>query len=374
MLRICKSITLPLIYVLVFVVISSPTYSQTSPSLCAAYDDRFDIAVALDGKLPDDYSQKELNLIRTQFNVLTPANCMKMYHVQQRQNIFDFEQADAFVAFAITNKQKVLGHCLIWAKDVRTPEWFFKNGDNPPTRELLLERLQTHIETVVTRYRGKVPCWDVVNEALADDENFIRPSTYLSVIGDDFIAKAFEYAHAADSEAMLIYNDYNLFFANKQKKLKQLLQYFKDRKVPVQAIGIQGHFELDKIPYKDLEETINLIKSFGLKMVVSELDIDVVLRSKWWADNGKYREELAKYDPYNPVCPPEILKFQATEYGKLFALFSRHSDSIQRITFWGLHDGQSWLNNFPWKRTNHPLLFDRDAEPKPAYHTILSAR
>jgi endo-1,4-beta-xylanase len=369
-----KSITVSLIYVLGYIIISHPAYSQTNSSLYAAYKDRFDFAVAIDGKLPDDYSPKELNLIRTQFNVLTPANCMKMYHIQRRQDIFDFEQADSFVTFATANNQKVLGHCLIWAKDVRTPAWFFNNGEIPPTRELLLNRMQKHIETVVTRYRGKVSYWDVVNEALADDENFIRPSTYLLVIGDDFIAKAFEYAHAADPEAMLIYNDYNLFFVNKQKKLKQLLQYFKDRKVPVQAIGIQGHFELDKIPYENLEATINLIKSFGLKMVVSELDIDVVLRSKWWADNGKYREELAKYDPYKTGCPPEILKQQAQEYGKLFALFSKHADSIQRITFWGLHDGQSWLNNFPWKRTNHPLLFDRNAEPKPAYNTVLSLK
>ncbi len=369
-----KSLTAFPIYLLGFIIIYLPAYSQTSPSLCAAYKYRFNLAVALDGKLPDAYSPKELNLIRTQFNVLTPANCMKMYHIQRHRNIFDFEQADAFVAFAAANNQKVLGHCLIWAKDIRTPAWFFRNGDNPPTRELLLKRMQTHIETVVTRYRGRVPYWDVLNEALADDENFIRPSTYLSVIGDDFIAKAFEYAHAADPEAMLIYNDYNLFFANKQKKLKRLLQYFKDRKIPAHAIGIQGHFELDKIPYEDLEATINLIKSFGLKMVVSELDIDVVLRSKWWADNGRYREELAKYDPYKTACPPEILKQQAAEYGKLFALFSRHADSIQRITFWGLHDGQSWLNDFPWKRTNHPLLFDRNAKPKPAYSAVLSAQ
>jgi len=369
-----KSITAFLILVLGCIIAAQGAYSQTKPSLCAAYKGRFDLAVALDGRLPDDYSAKELNLIRTQFSVLTPANCMKMYHIQRREGIFDFDQADAFVAFAAANNQKVLGHCLIWAKDVRTPAWFFNNADNSPTRELLLKRMQKHIETVVARYRGKVPYWDVLNEALADDQNFIRPSSYLSVIGDDFIAKAFEYAHAADPKAMLIYNDYNLFFANKQKKLKQLLQYFKDRKVPAHAIGIQGHFELDKIPYEDLEATINLIKSFGLKMVVSELDIDVVLRSKWWAEGGKHREELAKHDPYNPACPPEILDWQAREYAKLFALFSRHADSIQRITFWGLHDGQSWLNNFPWKRTNHPLLFDRNVEPKPAYNAVLSTK
>ncbi|MBN2271327.1 MAG: endo-1,4-beta-xylanase [Sedimentisphaerales bacterium] len=293
--KIDRSITAFLIYIVGCIITPPVGYSQANRSLCAAYKGRFDLAVALDGRLPDDYSAKELDLIRTQFSVLTHANCMKMYHIQRREDVFDFEQADAFVAFAAANKQKVLGHCLIWAKDVRTPAWFFENRGNPPTRELLLERMRTHIETVVTHYRGKVPYWDVVNEALADDENFIRPSTYLSVIGDDFIANAFENAHAADPNAMLIYNDYNLFFTNKQKKLEQLLRYFKDREVPAHAIGIQGHFELDKIPYEDLEATINLIKSYGLKMVVSELDIDVVLRSKWWAENGKYREELAKY-------------------------------------------------------------------------------
>ena len=110
------------------------------------------------------------------------------------------------------------------------------------------------------------------------------------------------------------------------------------------------------------------------RLLVSELDIDVVLRSKWWADDGKYRQELAKYDPYKDQCPPEILDWQAREYAKLFALFSKHSDSIQRITFWGLHDGQSWLNNFPWKRKNYPLLFDRNAEPKPAYNAVLKIK
>lgn len=351
-----------------------PDDSEAQPSLRTAFEDRFDMAVALDGRVPDDYSAKELDLIRTQFSVLTPANCMKMYHVQRRENIFDFDQADALVTFAEANDQKVLGHCLIWAKDERTPAWFFQNADNPPARQLLLQRMRTHIETVVARYRGKVQYWDVINEALADDENFIRPSTYLSVIGEDFISKAFEYARAADPDAILIYNDYNLFFPNKQQKLRQLLQYFKDHNVPVDAIGIQGHFELDNIPYDDLEATIALIKSFGLKMVVSELDIDVVLRSKWWAEGGKFREELAKYNPYNPSCPPEILRQQAAEYARLFAFFIKHADTIQRVTFWGLHDGQSWLNDFPWKRTNHPLLFDRNAEPKPAYHAVLSVR
>ncbi|MBN2136931.1 MAG: endo-1,4-beta-xylanase, partial [Sedimentisphaerales bacterium] len=140
----------------------------------------------------------------------------------------------------------------------------------------------------------------------------------------------------------------------------------------LQPVVVQ--FELDNIPYEQLEATIDLIKGFGLKMVVSEFDIDVVLRSKWWAEDGKYREELAQYDPYKAGCPGEILEYQAGEYGKLFALFSREADAIERITFWGLHDGRSWLNNFPWKRVNYPLLFDRNAQPKPAYDAVMSVK
>ncbi|MCX6904390.1 MAG: endo-1,4-beta-xylanase, partial [Verrucomicrobia bacterium] len=343
-------------------------------SLRQKYEKQFIMGVACDGYLPADYNADELNLIRSQFASLTPANCMKMTHLQQAEGRFDFRMGDAMVAFAATNQLKVCGHCLLWAKDERTPTWVFKEGTQPASRELLLQRMSKHIATAAGHYAGKVISWDVVNEALDDGTNFIRPSTWLSLLGEDFIAKAFEFAHAADPQAVLVYNDYNVETPAKRAKLLRLLRGLLDQKAPIHAVGIQGHFELDAVPYRDLEETITAIQGLGLKVMITELDIDAIPRSKWWADGGKYREELAKLNPYANGCPDEVLQRQAEQYGKLFHLFRQHAGAMARVTFWDLHDGRSWLNHFPWERANHPLLFDRNTRPKPAFQAVLRDR
>jgi endo-1,4-beta-xylanase len=262
---------------------------------------------------------------------------------------------------------------LVWAKDDRTPAWFYLDGDKPASKEVLLARMKTYIETVAGRYRGKIAMWDVVNEALADGGGYLRESGWTRACGEEFIAKAFEYAHAADPDALLIYNDYNNELDGKREQMLKLLADLRARKAPVHAIGLQGHYELDKVPYAELEKTLIALRAEGMKAVVSELDIDVILRSRWWADGGKHRAEIAKINPYADGCPPEILTRQAEQYAKLFALFRRYPDVIIRVSFWNLHDGQSWLNDFPWKRANHPLLFDRQGQPKPAYHSVLQA-
>src|ERR1035441_1783379 len=163
-------------------------------SLHERYDRLFIMGVALDGNLPEDYNAGELRLIGTQFAALTPVNCMKMTHLQPVEGRFDFRMADRLVAFAATNRLKVCGHCLVWAKDERTPQWVFRDGEKPSSRELLMQRMQTHIQNVAGRYRGKVISWDVVNEALDDGTNFIRASTWFSTLGEEFIVKAFQFA------------------------------------------------------------------------------------------------------------------------------------------------------------------------------------
>ena len=127
------------------------------------------------------------------------------------------------------------------------------------------------------------------------------------------------------------------------------------------------------MPFKDIEDTLVAMREVGVKAVVSELDIDVIPRSKWWADGGKHREELARLNPYRDGCPPEVLERQADQYAQLFRLFRKHHDTIARVSFWNLHDGQSWLNDFPWRRVNHPLLFDREGNPKPAFPAVIAA-
>lgn len=344
------------------------------PSLKEKYASDFAIGVSLGGNVPADYSPEELALIRGQFAVLTPENCMKMEHVARREGRFDFGQADAFVDFAGKNGFAICGHVLVWARDEHSPKWFFAQGDKPASRDLLLERLRTHIQTLAGRYEGKIASWDVVNEALDDaKEGYLRPSRWLEVAGPEFIAKAFEYAREAAPRALLIYNDYNNEQPAKRAKMLRLLRALLDKHVPVDAVGLQGHFQSGQVPFKALDETLVAIKGLGLKAVISELDIAMVPRDRWFADNGAHRKELSKSDPYKDGCPPERLERQAREYAELFRLFRRHARVIERVTFWNLHDGRSWLNTFPWKHTEYPLLFDRACRPKTAFREVMKA-
>ncbi len=331
----------------------------------------FTIGVGLSDHIPE--RPTDWPLLLSQFNSVTPENCLKPDPVQRLQNQFNFTTADAFVDFASSNNLQVVGHCLVWAKDDRTPGWFYRDGSNAATAEVLMARMKTHIETVVGRYRGRIAMWDVVNEALDDGTNYLRTSGWSQACGEEFIAKAFEFAHATDPKALLIYNDYNNELPAKRPKLIRLVNSLRKRKAPIYAIGLQGHYEIDRLPLGDIETTLVAMRNLNMKVVVSELDIDVIPRGRWWADGGKYRDELSRLDPYREGCPPEILRRQAEQYGQLFRLFCKYSDVIARIAFWNLHDGQSWLNSFPWKRVNHPLLFDRAGLPKPAFDTVMAA-
>jgi endo-1,4-beta-xylanase len=310
-------------------------------------------------------------LLTAHFSYVTPENCMKPVAMQSQHGQWQFETADRFVDFAASQKLRVVGHCLVWAKDDRTPPWFSMDGDKPASREVLLARMKSYIEQVAGRYRGKIAMWDVVNEALDDGSAYLRDSCWSRACGEEFIAKAFFYAHAADPDALLIYNDYNNELDGKFEKMMKLIESLRAQKVPLHAIGLQGHYELDAVPFEALERTLSAMQKIGMKVVVSELDIDVIPRGRWWANNGAERETLSKYDPYKSGCPPELLQRQAEQYARLFQIFRKYSDTIMRISFWNLHDGQSWLNDFPWKRTNHPLLFDREGRPKPAYHAVM---
>lgn len=330
----------------------------------------FPIGVGIHDRIYD--RSDDWPLLTSQFSLVTPENGMKPAALQPQPGQWRFETADRFVDFARSKNLTVVGHCLVWAKDDRTPPWFAKDGDQPASRELLLERMKTHIATVVGRYRGKIAMWDVVNEALADGPNgYLRDSCWTRACGEDFIAQAFLQAHAVDPEALLIYNDYNNELDGKFEKMMRLIESLRAQNVPIHAIGLQGHYEIDSVPFEALERTLAALRKIGMKVVVSELDIDVIPRARWWANNGAERETLAKYNPYPDGCPPELLQRQAEQYAQLFRLFKKYSDIIVRISFWNLHDGQSWLNNFPWRRTNYPLLFDRQGQPKPAFHAVI---
>jgi endo-1,4-beta-xylanase len=325
----------------------------------------FPIGVGISDQIPR--RSQDWPLLKSQFTIITPENCMKPVAIQPEAGAWKFEATDTFVNFAVSNNLKVVGHTLVWAKDDRTPAWI----NEIDSREKLLQTMKTHIDAVVGRYKGKIAMWDVVNEALDDGTNYLRPSTWSKLCGEDFIVKAFEYAHAADRNALLIYNDYNNESGAKFQKTVRLIESLRAKSVPIHAIGLQGHYELDSVPFDAIEKALAEMKRLNMKVVVSELDIDVIPRARWWANNGAERTELAKQNPYANGCPPEILQRQADQYAKLFAIFNKYRDTIIRVSFWNLHDGQSWLNYFPWNRVNHPLLFDREGKPKPAYHAVI---
>ena len=343
------------------------------PTLCAGLSLKeaapFGLGVGISDRVPE--RPQDWALLTSQFNYVTPENCMKPDPLHRTEGQWAWQLPDAFVDFAVSNKLKAVGHTLVWAKDDRTPPWFTRDGDKPVERELLLRRMKNHIDTVVGRYRGKIAMWDVVNEALDDGTNYLRESVWSRTCGEEFIVKAFEYAHAADSNALLIYNDYNNELPAKLPKMLRLIDTLRERKAPLHAIGLQGHYELDTVPFEAIEKTLSKMKEIGMKVVISELDIDVIPRGRWWANGGAERETLSKVNPYKDGCPPEVLQRQADQYARLFAIFNKYSDQILRVTFWNLHDGQSWLNYFPWERVNHPLLFNRNGQPKPAFEAVV---
>jgi GH35 family endo-1,4-beta-xylanase/lysophospholipase L1-like esterase len=347
----------------------TPSPVQDNRSLKDAVGGRFQIGVGVGHLVLRN--PEEAALIRRHFQILTPENCMKPQAIHPAEDAWNFEAPDRFVAFARSNQLDVVGHCLVWAKDDRTDDWMKLESGQPVSRETLLRRLEAHIHTVVERYADVVTMWDVVNEAIGDGgEGLLRDSVYSRTTGLDFIVTAFKAARARHPNALLVYNDYNCHKPEKREKLIELLTQLKQRGAPVDAYGMQGHFELGDDSIPQLRETFDELRELGLKVVVSELDIDVVTRSRWWADGGKYRDELAGYDPYQDGLPKEIAQRQAEQYVALFKLFDEHRDVIERVSFWNLHDGQSWLNYFPWRRVNHPLLFDRNRQPKPAFDAV----
>lgn len=350
--------------------VSTPQHDRRS--LKEAVASRFKIGVGVGHDVVQN--PEDAALIKQHFEILTPENCMKPQSIHPAEAEWNFKAADRFADFARANKLEIVGHCLVWAKDDRTDPWMMQADGKPVPRDVLLRRIETHVSTVVRRYADVASMWDVVNEAIRDsEESLLRDSVYSRTTGMDFIVTAFKAARVKDPGALLIYNDYNCHKPDKREKLIELLTQLKRAGCPVDAYGMQGHFELGDDSIPQLRETFAELRKLGIKVVVSELDIDVVTRGRWWAEGGKYRDELALYDPYKDGLPEEIQQKQAEQYVELFKLFDQNSDIIVRISFWNLHDGQSWLNEFPWQRVNYPLLFDRDRLPKPVFDMVLKS-
>jgi endo-1,4-beta-xylanase len=278
------------------------------------------------------------------------------------------------------------GHTLVWHS--QTPNWVFA-GTNPPpesvnegaerggfgrfrrgytgpraSREELLERMRDHIHTVVGRYKGKIKAWDVVNEAIADGgpENYLRDSLWLQIIGPDFIAKAFEYAHEADPDAILRYNDYGLENPVKRQKLITLIKSLQEQDVPVHAIGTQAHMNVSNAGFDTMDAALTEMATLGLPIHVTELDINGAV--------GGQRSNSAEISQNAATTQGGLVdesgKRLADAYEGVFRAFLKHQDNVEMVTFWGVNDAISW------RRRGQPLLFDGDNQPKPAFHAVIA--
>jgi endo-1,4-beta-xylanase len=345
---------------------------ESQASLKAAFKNDFLVGAALNENQFTGVDKVGGQVISEQFNSITPENVLKWESVHPQPDKYNFTPGDSYVAFGEQHGMWVIGHTLVWHN--QTPSWVFENSDGKPVdRDTLLKRMHDHIQTVVGRYKGRIKGWDVVNEALNEDGT-MRQTQWFKIIGDDYIAKAFEYAHEADPAAELHYNDYSLENEAKRHGAIELIKKLKSQGVPITAVGLQGHDKMDWPSAEQEDATIADFAKLGVKMMITELDVDVLpspTRNQT-ADVTLRMELQAKSNPYTNGLPDAVQQQLAKRYADLFAVFVKHREVVKRVTFWGVRDGDSWLNGWPVRgRTSYPLLFDREGKPKAAFDAVI---
>lgn len=344
---------------------------KSNVGLKHCFKNDFYIGVAVNGDQISGVDRKGKKLIQLNFNSIVAENCMKSEKIQPLEGDFQFSEPDKLVEFGMQNKMQIIGHTLIWHS--QAPKWFFvDNNGQQVSREVLIERMRTHINTVVKRYKGRVNGWDVVNEAINDNGTW-RESPFFKIIGKDYVKLAFQFAHEADPEAELYYNDYSMALEKRRNSVVAMVKELQSEGIKVSGIGMQGHLTMDFPTVQEFEKSIIAFSELGIKVMITELDL-TVLPSPWSnaganiSDNAEYHERM---NPYKTGVPVEINKEWEQRYLDFFQLFVKHKDKISRVTLWGLTDYNSWKNDWPIKgRTDYPLLFDRNYQPKPIVKKI----
>ncbi|MHA4845995.1 endo-1,4-beta-xylanase [Flavitalea antarctica] len=334
---------------------------DSTPGLKDYYSNYFAIGVAV---TPRALKTDEAGLILAQFNSMTPENAMKMGPIHPRENEYYWNDADSIAAFARQHNLKLRGHTLCWHS--QAPAWFFKDSaGNAVSRDVLLTRLKDHINTVVSRYKGTIYAWDVVNEAISDKpDEYLRNSPFLQIIGEDYIEKAFEFAHEADPKALLFYNDYNEINPVKREKIHRLVKSLLDKGVPIHGIGLQGHWAINEPTATQLDSTLRRLGDLGLKLQITELDVSIYPKEH----NARGRTAVDTDTTFSA----EKEQQQADMYKMFFSMFRKYKQHISGVTFWNISDRRSWLDNFPVRgRKDHPLLFTRELKPKKAYWEVV---
>ncbi len=342
--------------------------SADIPSLKEVFKDDFLIGTALNGTQIEEKEPNAAKLVPHQFNAATPENIMKAELIHPGWDTYNFELADKLIAYEEKQNIKINGHTLIWHSQLPA---FARNINDVDSFKTFFTN---HINTVARRYSGKVFSWDVVNEALNED-GAMRKSPFLDKLGDDFVTEAFRLAQAASPDTELYYNDYNNEQPKKRAGCIAMIKKIQAARVRIDGVGIQGHWHIGQVPLKEIEESIQQYAALGLKVLFTELDLEVLPRNFQGADVNQRVAENPALNPYVNGLPDSVQQRLATDYENLFGLFLKYKKNIDRVTFWGVNDGQSWLNGWPVRgRTNYPLLFDRQFKPKRAFFKVIEAK
>ena len=342
-------------------------------TLKEAFATSFVVGAAINGRQINGEDPIGAAIIARQFNTISPENVLKWALVEPQPGHFNFAAADRYVALGERLGYAVIGHTLVWHN--QTPAWVFQNSSGGTvSRDTLIARMRSHIVTVVGRYKGRIHGWDVVNEAVGEDGS-LRPSPWLRIIGPEYIPMAFRFAHEADPSAELNYNDFGVESAAKRAGIVRLVTSLRVEGIPITAIGMQEHEKLDWPTVGAIDSAIVDLAATGVRLMITELDVDV-LPSNRGQRTEAIEEQLTRSgapDPYRAGLPDSVQQALARRYGEIVRVYLAHRDVISRLTFWGVDDGDSWLNNFPVRgRVNYPLLFDRRGMSKAAFDTVIA--
>nr|WP_198661792.1 endo-1,4-beta-xylanase [Lewinella sp. IMCC34183] len=373
---------------LYFLALTMPYYllsqaaAGAAPStLKEAYAGAFKMGTAVNPGIVSGADSATTTIVLREFNALTVENAMKAERINPAPGVYDWRNADDYVAFGKEHDMFIVGHTLIWHN--QTPGWFFTNeAGEPNTPEQQAERLRSHIEAVAGRYAGGVDAWDVVNEVIDNDGSY-RPTTWVEGIGngDTLVKLAFRYAEQYSPDTELYYNDFNAWRPAKRDGIMRMVRMLQAEGIRIDGVGIQGHWGLNFPKNEYIEAAIDSFASLGVKVMITELDVDVLplTREGQIIGTGMMHpqfqlEEFKEYlDPYAEGLPDSVQQQLTDRYRELFEIFYDRRDKIDRVTFWGITDDMSWKNDYPIpNRTNYVLPFNRDGSPKPAVDAILA--
>ena len=341
------------------------------PALKDVFGDKFLVGVAVNVRQSSEVDTASVKIIKKHFNSIVAEDCMKSANIHPEEDRYNFEQADQFVKFGQENNMAIIGHCLIWHSQL-APWFCVDQKGNNVSAEVLKQRMKDHITTIVTRYKGKIKGWDVVNEAIEEDGSY-RKTKFYEILGEEYIPLAFQYAHEADPDAELYYNDYGMNVPGRRDAVVKLVNSLKAKGLRIDAVGMQGHMGMDYPTIEDFEASMLAFAGTGVKVMITEWDMSAlptVKRSANISDTVTFRKAM---NPYPEALPDSVSAVWNARMKAFFNLFLKHADIVERVTAWGVRDGDSWKNNFPVRgRKEYPLLFDRNYEMKPFLKELIN--